>query len=385
MSVAADNLAKREEAARGTGVRTRRGLAARLRLPLMLLVPLALVLIAGYWYLTGGRYASTDDSYIEAGKVTISTDVPGRVADIEVRENQSVNKGQVLFRLDDRPFRIALERAQAQLANARLQVEGLRASYQQKLAELKQSQDTVAYQQREFERQQQLVSSHVVSQSAFDNARHNLDVARQQLAATQQQLANVLASLGGNPDIPTAQHPLVQQAQAQVDQAALDLSHTVVSAPTGGIISQVSKLQVGDYLNAATPAFSLVDTDHVWVDANFKETDLTYMRPGQEATVSVDTYPDKTFQARVDSISAGTGSEFSVLPAQNASGNWVKVVQRIPVRLLIENPDKDHPLRAGMSVTVEVDTGHQRPLLASLQRKFAALFGRSSAGAAQSR
>jgi membrane fusion protein (multidrug efflux system) len=339
--------------------RHRSGLGgAWLRYALMASVPLLLIAVAGYLYLTAGRYASTDDANVEADKIAISADVAGRVVAVEVQDNQRVSIGQVLFRLDDRSYRIALERAKAQLASARLQVDGLRATYRQKLADLKAAQDTLAYMQHEYDRQVQLVETHVTPQQKVDEARHNLDNARQQLAATQQQIANTLAALGGNPDIQTDEHPLVQQAQAQVDQAALDLADTVVMAPANGIVTNVSKLPVGQYLNASTPAFALVATDQVWIEADFKETDLTRMRPGQPATVDVDTYPDRSFSAHVASISAGTGSEFSVLPPQNATGNWVKVVQRVPVRVVIDNPDLDHPLRAGMSVTVEVDTRH---------------------------
>lgn len=327
-----------------------------LRLTLMISVPLALVAIAAYLYFTAGRYASTDDAYVKADKIAISADVGARVVEVDVKDNQQVKAGQILFRLDDSSYRIALERAKAQLASAKLQVDGLRATYRQRQADLKAAEDTLAYMQREADRQQQLLATHVTTQQKADEARHNLDNARQQVAANQQQIANTLAALGGNPDIPTDQHPLVMQAQAQVDQASLDLADTVVRAPVNGYVTMVDKLPVGQYLTAATPAFQLVATDRVWIEANFKETDLTRMRPGQSATVSIDTYPDKTFNARVDSISAGTGSEFSVLPPQNATGNWVKIVQRIPVRLAIENPDPDHPLRAGMSAVVDVDT-----------------------------
>ncbi len=337
---------------------TRGRLGSRLwvRWILMASVPLALVGIAAYLYLTAGRYASTDDAYVKADKISISADVGARVVAVEVKDNQPVKAGQVLFRLDDSSYRIALERAEAQLASARLQVDGLRATYFQRAADLKAAQDTLAYQQREMERQQQLLATHVTTQQKFDETRHNLDNARQQVAAAEHQLSNVLASLGGDPNIPTDQHPLVLQAKAQADQAALDLNHTVVRAPANGYVTMVDKLPVGQYLTAATPAFQLVSTDRVWVEANFKETDLTRMRPGQTATITIDSYPDKTFTARVDSISAGTGAEFSVLPPQNATGNWVKIVQRVPVRLVIDNPDDDHPLRSGMSAVVDVDT-----------------------------
>ena len=357
--------------ARTWRTRLGRALRGKGRFVAMLIVPLAILLGGAYVYLFGGRYVSTDDAYVKADRITVSADVGGRVVEIAVHDNEFVKAGQLLFRLDDRNYKIAVERAEAQLSDAKLRIEGLRATYRQKQADLKAAQDTLAYQQREFERQQQLLASHVNSQAQYDAARHAFDTARQQVASVQQQIANVLASLGGDPDIPTEQHPVVLEAQAQLDQAKLDLSHTVVTAPTDGIVSHVDQLQVGNYLNAATTAFALVSTNRVWVEANFKETDLTHMKPGQEATIDIDSYPDTTFQAKVTSISPGTGAEFSVLPAQNATGNWVKVVQRVPVRLLIENADPAHPLRMGMSANVEVDTKHRRSLWAFIQSAFA--------------
>jgi membrane fusion protein (multidrug efflux system) len=262
----------------------------------------------------------------------------------------------VLIRLDDGTYKITLAKAEANLAATKLQIDGMRATYKQRQADVKAAQDTLDYMQHEAERQGQLLATHITSQQKYDEARHNFDAARQQLSSAQQQLANTLASLGGNPDLPTDQHPLVLQAKAQVDQAALDLSDTVISAPADGYATQVNNLPVGQYLTAATPAFDLVTSDHSWIEANFKETDLTRMRPGQSATIAIDTYPDRVFHARVQSISAGTGSEFSVLPPQNSTGNWVKIVQRVPVKLVIDDADADHPLRAGMSANVTVDT-----------------------------
>jgi membrane fusion protein (multidrug efflux system) len=341
-----------------------------LRLLLMFALPVAIVIAGTGWYLTSGRYVSTDDAYVQADTVAISSDVAGRVVAVDVTDNQHVTAGQALIRLDQRPFRTAVEQAKAQLANARLQVEGLRASYRQRQAELASAQDTLNYQQREFDRQQKLLSGGVTSQANYDQARNRLATARQQVASAQQQLAAVLASLGGNPDIATEDHPMVQQAQAQLDQAELNLSYTVIKAPADGIVTNVDKLPVGSYLNAAMPAFSLVQTDHPWIEANYKETELTHMKPGDPAAVAVDAYPGATFKGHVASLSPGTGSVFSVLPPQNASGNWVKVVQRLPVRIAIDNPDPKQPLRAGMSVTAEVDTGYRSPIVAALESFF---------------
>ena len=341
-----------------------------LRLLLMFALPLAIVIGGGLWYLTSGRYVATDDSYVQADTVTLSSDVPGRVVAVEVHDNQYVKAGQMLFRLDDRPYRAAVERAEAQLASARLQVEGLRATYRQRQADLAAAEDTLKYQQTEYERQTHLLEQHIASQASFDQARNRYVNARQQVEVVQQQIANVLASLDGNPDIPTDKHPLVEEAQAQLDQAELNLGYTVIRAPANGIVTNVNKLPAGNYLTASAPAFSLVETDHPWIEANFKETELTHMKAGDTATISVDAYPDATFKARVASLSPGTGSQFSVLPPQNATGNWVKVVQRLPVRLEVENPDPARPLRAGMSATVEVDTHYQTPVARMLASIF---------------
>jgi membrane fusion protein (multidrug efflux system) len=333
-------------------------------------VPLLIVLVGGYSYLTGGRYVSTDDAYVKAGIVTISPDVAGRVETIAVKENQHVAKGQVLFRLDARPYKFALERAAANLDQARLQVQGLHANYREKQAELKSARDTVDYQRRQVARNRTLLASRAVSQSQFDTLQNQLQVAEQNVVSIEQQIASIRASLGGDPDAPVDSHPLVKQAQAQVDQARLDLQHAVIYAPVDGIVSKVDKLQPGQYLTVGAPAFALVASE-VWVEANFKETEITHMRPGNTATITVDTYPGHEFQARIDGIGAATGSEFSILPPQNATGNWVKVTQRVPVRLVLVGPDHGFALRAGMSVSVEVDTHFRRPMLAVIERAFA--------------
>jgi membrane fusion protein (multidrug efflux system) len=317
--------------------------ASKWRVPLLLAGPILVLLVAGYLYLTGGTYVSTDDAYVQADKVMVSADVPGRVVAVDVHDNQLVHAGQVLFRLDDRQYSIAVERAKAQLAAARLKV--------------REALDNLAYRQREYDRQQRLFANHVTSQAKLDEARNALDVARQKAAGlAPPSSADDAAAI----DAEIEHHPLVMEAKAALDQAELNLSYTVVKAPLDGIVTKVNDLPVGEYLNTATPAFALIATGHVWLQANFKETDLTHVLPGDPATVNVDTYPGKTFKGHVQSIGPGTGLEFSVLPAQNATGNWVKVVQRIPVRIVIDNPDANRPLRAGMSAEVEIDTGYSR-------------------------
>ena len=354
----------------------RRPLRQRLRLPLMLAGPILVLLAAGYWYLTGGRYVSTDDAYIQAARIAISTDVSGRVVGIDVKDNQQVTAGQTLFTLDQRPFRIAVDEAKAQLATVRYQIHALKATYHQKRADARAAEATSDYQEREFERQKRLLASGTASQQQFDQARQAYENGRQQVASKQQDVAVALANIGGDPDLPLEQHPMVQHAQAALDRTELNFSYTEIHAPENGVVTKVEQLQVGDYVNAGTPLFSLMSTDRVWVEANFKETELTHMRSGQEATVEVDTYPDTVFHGQVESLSPGTGLTFSLLPAENATGNWVKVVQRLPVRLSLDHVDHAMaPLHAGLSATVEVDTHHRRPWLDRVQGLFAWLTG----------
>jgi len=300
---------------------------------------------------------------VQAAQTAISANVPGRVVELNVRDNQRVRRGDILFRIDDRPFRIAVEDAQAKLAAARMQIGAAKATYRQQLSNVAAARGTVAYQQHEFDRQQHLLQSGISSRAQFEQTQHALELAQSQLNSDQQQVGSVLALLGGDPDLPVAQHPVVQEAQAALDRANLELSYTVIRAPDDGITAKVEQIQVGDYITAATPVFSVISSRDVWVEANFKEDDLTYMRPGQSAEIRIDAYPGRRFKARVSSLSPGTGAQFSLLPPENATGNWVKVVQRVPVRLQLDDSALEGlALHAGLSVDVTVDTQHQRRL-----------------------
>jgi membrane fusion protein, multidrug efflux system len=280
--------------------------------------------------------------------------------------------------LDDLPFRLALQRADAQVGNVANDLNALKANYRDMQAQIQQAQDDIDYYDREFHRQQDLAAKNIASQQTFDAAHRNLKNAQQKLASLNQQLAAIAANLNGDPDGPVEQNPRYLDALAQRDEAARQLAHTVIKAPFAGIVTNVPSIAPGKYLQASTTAFFLVATDHVWVDANPKETELTYVRPGQSVTVAVDTYPDTQWSGSVESISPAAAQEFSLLPAQNTSGNWVKVVQRIPMRVRVDTSNKNlPPLRAGMSVEVEVDTGHTR----GLPHFLTALFGRAQWGA----
>jgi membrane fusion protein (multidrug efflux system) len=364
---AADESSKGEQGLDALRPSPVRGWRPRLRLPLMLLGPVIVAVVAAYFYLTGGRFEATDDAYVKTARVDISANVAGRVQELAVRDNQAVHKDDVLFRLDDAPFRIAVEEAGAQLAAARLQIEVLKANYRQRQSELASAQDTLAFQQHELERQQRLLGSGIASQVQVDRVSHARDEAATQVAGAQQQIGAVVASLGGNPNVAPDRHPTVQQAQALLDRAKLNLSYTVVTAPSDGIVTRVEQLQVGSYINASAPVFALMSTGDTWIEANFKEDQLTHMRVGQTARVEVDSYPGKTFEGKVASVSPGTGSQFSVLPPENATGNWVKVVQRLPVRVELEHLDPAFPLHGGLSANVSVDTRHQRHLFGSAE------------------
>ncbi len=331
-----------------------RPLRERLRRPLLWGGPILLIAVALYFYLTSGRYQSTEDAYLRAAQVQISADVSGRVVQVDVHDNEAVRKGQVLFRLDPRRFRIAVAAARARLAATRLAVRSLEADYRADLAALHSAESQQAYAARELRRRQRLLAIGVSSRSQFDRARLALQQAQAAVAAARQQIQSVLARLGGNPDLPVREHPQVAEAQAALDHALLELSYTTVRAPTAGIVTEVDHLQVGGYLPLATPAFVLVSTKDVWIEADYKEDQLANIRPGEKATISIDAYPNETFHAVVASITPGTGAQFSVLPPQNATGNWVKVVQRLDVRLRLVG--RMPPVRSGLSASVTIDT-----------------------------
>ena len=323
---------------------------------------LAVAIGGGAYWLNGGRRVDTDDAYVQADSMTLSTDVSGIVGSIPVHEGQAVKKDQVLFSLDPEKFQIALDNARADLAQTRLNIEAMKADYQAALRDTAGKQQQVNSDQANYGRFAALVKQHAVTQQETDDSRYKLAADQQAVSASESQARALLAKLAGNPNIAVEDTPAYKQAEARLAEAQREMNHAVVRAPYDGIVTQVNKLQPGMYLGAGTAAFGLVSTDHVWVEAQPKETQLTYARNGDPVEVSFDIYPGRTWKGTVQSVAPATDQNFSLLPAQNSSGNWVKVVQRVPVRVEVEMKAGDPPLRAGISADVSIDTGHTRSL-----------------------
>jgi membrane fusion protein (multidrug efflux system) len=330
------------------------GFMRRWRWPLIVAGPLLILAIVGYFVLTGGHYQTTDNAYVQIAKVPVAPSIGGRVTDIYVHENQFVRRGDVLFRLDPRDFQADADAAAAQVANTELQIHALRASYQQQKANVLAASESLAYLDHEAARQRQLAAAGVASQQQVDQAVNAAQQARQALTMAQQQAAQVLANLGGNPQLAPAAAPAVMQARAQLERARLNISYATVVAPSDGVVTRVDQMPLGTYLNASQAGFWLL-SGAPWIEANFKEDQLAHMKVGQPVDIKVDAYPDAKIVGHVASFSPGTGQVFSALPAQNATGNWVKVVQRLPVRIAFDRPPPGMAARAGLSAKVTVN------------------------------
>jgi membrane fusion protein (multidrug efflux system) len=335
----------------------------------LLLVVLPLVALVGglVFYLEGGRYVTTDDAYVGAQKVLITPDISGKIERVVVREGQQVNQGDVLFEIDPIPFRLAEQQARATLDQARTTFDNLKANiriYDDMTALM---QEGVDLKQRDVARKQTLVKNSFSSQLDLDNSSTALVTARAELALVLQQTSSAKTQLLGNVDLPLEEFPPYALAKAALGQAERNLDHTVMRAPIGGVATQVDQIQLGRFVMAGAPVFSVIETARPWVDANLKESDFTHVAVGQQVDIDVDAFPDHAFKGTIGSLSPGTGAQFAILPPQNATGNFVKVVQRVPVRIYFDSNDRYvRKLKAGMSAYTTIDTGHRRSLAALL-------------------
>jgi len=347
----------------------------RYRRTLLLVVLPLVALIAGLtFYLNGGRYVTTDDAYVGAQKVLITPDISARIEKIVVKEGQRVNEGDVLFEFDPVPFRLAEQQARATLDQTRTTYNNLKANIRIYADMIDLAQQGVDLKRRDVDRKTSLAKSNFGSQLDLDNSANALVTASAQLEFLKQQMSSSKTQLLGNPDLPIEQFPPYAQAKAALDQAVRNLDHTVMRAPMAGIATQVDQIQLGRFVAVGTPVFSIIDTAKPWVDANLKESDFTYIGVGQPVSIDVDAFPDHVFKGTIGSLSPGTGAQFAILPPQNATGNFVKVVQRVPVRIYFDSDDSYvQKLKAGMSAYTTIDTGHRRTL--------AAMFGFAPAAA----
>ena len=330
------------------------------RLLLLIVIPAVVLMGIGMVYLHGGRYVSTENAYVKATKVPVSGRISGMVREVLVTENQTVTTGQLLYRLDPAPFQVAVAKAEAKLAQVRTDLAAQQAAYHEKEAEIGLAQARVAFARKDQKRQADLLAQNYISASQFDQATQNTDLAAQETGVQQEDLKRIAATLGGNINTPVEQQPAYRAALAELEQARLELGWSEVRASMPGTVGKPPK--PGQFVEAGVTSMSLVVNGAPWIEANFPENDLTYVHPGQAVTVHIDTFPDTVWTGVVDSLSPATGSEQSVIPAQNATGNWVKIVQRVPVRIRLNEIAGAPALRAGLSASVEIDTGHQRHL-----------------------
>ena len=333
------------------------------RFLLLVVLPLVAAVAGLVLYLNGGRYVTTDDAYVGAQKVLITPDISGKIEKVVVREGQQVKEGDVLFEIDPVPFRLAVAHAKAALEQARTNYDNLVANIKIYGQMLDLAQQGIDLKQRDVERKSSLVKNNVGSQLDLDNASNALVTAGAQAQFIKQQLSNARTQLLGNTELPLEQFPPYAQAKAKLDEAERNLDHSVMRAPMAGVATQVDQIQLGRFVTAGTPVFSIIDVSNPWVDANPKESDFTYIAVGQPVTLDVDAFPNHEFKGTVGSLSPGTGAQFAILPPQNATGNFVKVVQRVPVRIYFDKNDKFvAKLKAGMSVYATIDTNHRRSL-----------------------
>jgi membrane fusion protein, multidrug efflux system len=330
-----------------------------LRLTLLVLVPAVVALAGLVYYLLGGRYVSTDNAYVGAQKVLVTPEVSGKVVRIAVAEGQLLKPGDELFAIDPAPYRFTAQEAEARLQRVRSDFAALKSNLASLTKQAEFSRQNLAAARADFDRKTRLLGDRISSQSDLDKARVALMAAQAQLEQLEQQERAARIQLLDDPDLAIESYPLFIEATVALERARLDLANTVLRAPIAGVATQVSSIQMGRYLTAGMAVFSIISSDSLWVDANPKETDLTYVRPGQPVAITVDAFPDRRWEGTVAAISPGTGAQFAILPPQNAAGNWIKIVQRVPLRIEFAPGQDLRRLRAGMSAVVEIDTGRR--------------------------
>ncbi len=334
------------------------------------IIPVVVIGVAGYFYTKGGRYITTENAYVKADIVQIGTNIDGLITRVYVGDNETVEAGALLFTIDARPYEKELAVAEADVATARQTIEAQRARYRQGQVAIQAADERVRYLKKEFERQDELLQKGHGTQARVDETRHDLNMARRDASEAREDLQSILAALAGDADIPVEQHPAYLHAEAKRQIAALNLSYAKVRAPTAGVLTRVT-VEPGEFIESGDLLLAIVSNENLWVEANLKEVDLEHLNVGQRATVVLDSLPDIQWQATVSSVSPATGSEFSVIPAQNATGNWVKVVQRVPVKLILADRPGSDALRAGLTAAVSIDTERERDLAAIIGSVFA--------------
>ncbi len=346
---------------------------------LLFVIPLVAITVGGYFYAKSGRYVTTENAYVKATKIAVSSDIDARVMDVFVTENQRVKAGQILVELDGRDYEIAFREAEAEIIRTGSVIRQLQANYKAERAQLAEEQSRIAQLRKQYERFKGLAERGIATSQKFEEVEAELLIAQRRVATQQERVAQALLTIGGDLQKPIEDHPLFLKAEAARDEALLKLERTRLRAPVDGVVTVLS-LEKGEYVEEGRPLFAIVDDHAPWIEANLKETQLTHVEVGQTVEVGVDTYPGIVWKARVASIAPSTGAEFSILPPQNASGNWVKVVQRVPVRLQLI-PGQDRPvLRAGMTADIAIDTNRERELLVFMRSAIARIRDGNAAG-----
>ena len=343
----------------------------------MLVIPGLAITIGVLWFALSARYVTTNNAYIKSEIVAVSPDIDGRIISVKIEDNDYVERGQLLFTLDPRPYQIQLEKAHAKLASIRLKIDAMRAEYSQFIAQESEARNRVSYYQSEFERQDDLSAKGLGIKRELDQARHQWERSKQDLLVVKEKSRQALAALGGRADIPAETHPMYLEALTEENEAQLLLDYTHINAQASGVVSKMT-LEPGEWVEQGKSVFYLVGSGKMWVEANLKETQLTRIKIGQKVETRIDAFPDNPVAGRITRISAATGSEFMVLPAQNATGNWIKVVQRVPVKIEFDPVDTLPEIRAGMTVEVSIDTVHEDGLITNIRNLVAMLSNKTT-------